>query len=50
MKRPCFLSIHGDNTTNWTWSAPELGGHGQELGRELVSESVSEADSDKRFF
>ena len=30
----------------------ELGGHGQEFGHELVSESVSEADSDSdtRFF
>ena len=33
-------------------SGPELGGHGQEFGHELVSESVSEADSDSdtRFF
>ena len=29
---------------------PELGGHGQELGHELVSESVSEADWGTRFF
>ena len=31
-------------------SKPELSGHGEEFGHELVSESVSEADSDKRFF
>ena len=31
------------------WTA-ELGGHGQEFGHEPVSESVTEADSDTRFF
>ena len=32
----------------WTVRS-ELGRHGQEFGHELVSESVSEADSDTRF-